>query len=70
MKRRIAIRWAWLPGILLLGLVFWLWPRDQTTAPAPPGMTRDEANRQAMLGERRKALDELAAQAQKLDMGY
>ena len=31
---------------------------------------QDEVNRQAMLDERRKALDKLAAQAQKLDMGY
>ena len=46
MKRQTAIRWAWLPGILLLGLAFWLWPRVQTTEPTP-GMTRDEANRQA-----------------------
>lgn len=34
------------------------------------GIIQDEANRQAMLGDRRKTLDELAAQAQKLDMGY
>ena len=47
MKFPSAIRWAWLPGILLLGLVFWLWPRDQTIAPTSPGLTRDEANRQA-----------------------
>ena len=47
MKRRTAIRWAWLPGILLLGLAFWLWPREPATAPAAPGLTRDEANRQA-----------------------
>lgn len=31
---------------------------------------QDEANRQAMQGERRKVLDELAEQAQKRDMGY
>ena len=47
MKRRTAIRWAWLPGILLLGLAFWLGPKAPTPAPASPGLTRDEANRQA-----------------------
>lgn len=31
---------------------------------------QDEANRQAQINERRKALDELADQAQKLDIGY
>ena len=46
MNRRTAIRWAWIPGICVLGLVLWLWPRPQPAA-AAPGLTREAANRQA-----------------------
>lgn len=46
MKLPSAIRWAWLPGILLLGLAFWLWPGDRSAAPMP-GLTQEQANRQA-----------------------
>ena len=47
MKRRAAIRWAWIPGICLLGLALWLWPRARPAADAAPGLTRAEANRLA-----------------------
>ena len=46
MKFSSAIRRLWIPGILVLGLAFWLWPQVRPDAP-PPGLTRDEANRQA-----------------------
>ena len=46
MNRRTAIRWAWIPGICLLGLALWLWPQPPPAAPAPE-LTREEANRQA-----------------------
>ncbi|MGD9612244.1 MAG: S8 family serine peptidase [Kiritimatiellia bacterium] len=46
MNRRTAIRWAGIPGICVLGLVLWLWPRPRP-ADSAPGLTREEANRQA-----------------------
>jgi hypothetical protein len=46
MKARSIIRWTWIPGILLLGLAVWLGRRETPSAP-PPGLTCDEANRQA-----------------------
>ncbi len=46
MKSRSPIRWVWLPGFCLLGLAFWLWPRDRPTPP-PSALTQDAANRQA-----------------------
>ena len=47
MKRRSAIRWAWLPGLLLLGLVLGLWSLRPAIPPPEPEWTADEANRRA-----------------------
>ncbi|MGD9781481.1 MAG: S8 family serine peptidase [Kiritimatiellia bacterium] len=46
MKVPSIIRWAWIPGILLLGLAFWLWRGPRPALPAPE-WTCDEANRLA-----------------------
>ena len=43
MKVQSAIRWVWIPGIILLGLAFWSWWKAPVPAPAT-GLTSDEAN--------------------------
>jgi hypothetical protein len=46
MNRRAVIRWIWVPGICVLGLALWLWPRPRSATSAP-GLSREEAQRRS-----------------------